>query len=77
MYDISSLSSLVRGEGLALLYGIVSPKHLGEGKGVPDEDADELVPAVHASALVQAPLAGTQDSPVDSEHHPPDFDRSI
>lgn len=58
-----------------LLYGIVPPKHLGEGKRVPDEDADELIPAVHAAALVQAPLAGAQNSAVDSEHHPPDFDR--
>lgn len=56
---------------LDLLYGIVSPKHLRKGQGVPNEDADELIPAVHPAALVQAPLARTHNTAVDSKHHPP------
>lgn len=56
---------------VGLLNGVVSPEHLRKGQRVTNEDADELVPAVHPAALVQAPFAWTHHSAVDSEHHSP------
>ena len=42
-------------------------QHVRKGQRVPDEHAEELVPAVHVPAALQATLAGTHHSAVDSD----------